>query len=90
MLLPGELEAGTWDEAGSWAKKQDGVLPSRIDQLVLLNNLKSEFKPEWYWSGTPYAGDESYAWFQNFGYGGQGTTRKLTRLRARAVRRVAI
>jgi len=90
VLLPGDLDDGPWDDAVSWAKKQGGVLPSRIDQLVLLQNLKSEFKPDWYWSGAPDAGDESYAWCQDFTSGTQSNDRKYTKLRARAVRRVAI
>ena len=90
VLLPGDLDEGPWDDAVSWAGKQGGVLPSRIDQLVLLHSLKSEFKPSWYWSGTPDAGAESYAWYQHFYGGYQLDTRKFTELRARAVRRVAI
>jgi hypothetical protein len=66
------------------------VLPSRIDQLVLFQNLKGKFEAKLYWSGTPYAGDESYAWFQGFYYGLQSSYRKGFKLRARAVRRVAI
>jgi len=90
VLLPGELEAADWKEATAWAGKQGGTLPSRIDQLVLFKNVKSEFQDAWYWSGEPSAGDESSAWFQYFDHGYQSTNRKLTELRARAVRRIAI
>lgn len=90
ILLPGDLDDGPWADAASWAEKRGGVLPSRIDLLVLFDNLKSEFKPDWYWSGTPYAGAESYAWYQHFDYGSQDNTHKHDKLRARAVRRVAI
>ena len=89
VLLQGEIEAN-WKDAIAWADKQDGDLPSRIDQLVLFKNLKSEFKEEAYWSGEPYAGAESYAWYQTFGGGGQTSHHKGTKLRARAVRRVTI
>jgi hypothetical protein len=71
VLLPGEIEAATWGAASEWAKKQGGELPSRIDQLVLLKNLKREFKEAYYWSGEEHAGDSAYAWSQDFGTGGQ-------------------
>ena len=89
VLLPEEIETN-WKDATAWADERDGDLPSRIDQLVLFKNLKSEFKEEAYWSGEPDAGDESYAWCQNFGLGYQSSDHKGTELRARAVRRVAI
>jgi len=89
VLLPEEIETN-WKDATAWADERDGDLPSRIDQLVLFKNLKSVFKGEAYWSDTPYAGDESYAWYQHFNYGYQGNYHKDGKLRARAVRRVAI
>ena len=89
VLLPEEIEAN-WKDATAWADEQDGDLPSRIDQRVLFKNLKSEFKTEAYWSCEPYAGAESYAWYQYFGYGRQDFNPKHDELRARAVRRVAI
>jgi len=57
---------------------------------VLYANLRGEFEEDWYWSNTPDAGAESYAWFQDFSYGCQSSNRKGLKLRARAVRRVAI
>src|SRR5688572_13285667 len=42
VLLPGD-EKLTWHDAVTWAEKQGGALPSRIDQLVLFKNLKGEF-----------------------------------------------
>jgi hypothetical protein len=90
VLLPGEAEKVTFEEAEKWAAAQGGVLPSRIDQLVLLKNVKSEFKGEWYWSGERHAGDAGYAWDQGFGYGGQGYGDVSSRGRARAVRRIPI
>lgn len=89
VLLPEEIEA-SWKDAMAWADNQDGALPSRIDALVLFQNLKSEFKEAAYWTSAPYAGDESFAWYQTFDYGFQGYYRKDTKLRARAVRRIAI
>ena len=89
VLLPGDEDL-PWDAARSWATKQGGTLPSRIDQLVLFQNLKVQFKEAAYWSCTPFAGDASYAWCQGFGSGYQGTGLKANELRARAVRRLTI
>lgn len=89
VLLPGEFE-GPWEEAKAWAAEQGGVLPSRIDQLVLFKNLKSEFKDAWYWSGEPFAGAAGYAWGQGFTDGFQGYDHVSSSGRARAVRRVIL
>jgi len=91
VLLPDSMpETAGWKKAMEWAKEQNGDLPMRREQAVLYGNLPGEFKHDWYWSSTPYVGDESYAWFQLFSYGNQDTSHKDTELRARAVRRVAI
>src|SRR3990167_8895127 len=50
VLLPGECEAADWKYAIGWAEEHNGTLPSRIDQLVLWQNLKGQFKEAWYWS----------------------------------------
>lgn len=90
VLLPGELDSTKWNDAVAWAEKQGGVLPSRIDQLVLIKNLKSEFKEAYYWSGEEYAPDPHSAWLQNFSDGYQGAGHKDGNYRARAVRRIVI
>ena len=90
VLLPGEAEKVTFEEAVKWAAAQGAVLPSRFDQLVLLKNLKSEFKDAWYWSGEQRTGDAVYAWYQYFGYGYQTCSDVSGRCRARAVRRIPI
>ncbi len=90
VLLPAEREEINWKEAIAWAEQQGGMLPSRIDQLVLWQNLKAHVQATWYWSCDPYAGYESSAWCQDFGYGGQGNDTKSAKLRARAVRRMPI
>ena len=89
VLLPGDDEL-TWHDAMAWAIKQGGMLPSRIDALVLFQNLKDRFKQAYYWTSSPYAGDESYAWFQSFDLGGQYGGRLGDDFRARAVRRFPI
>src|SRR5258708_4144569 len=82
ILLPGDAGDLTWEQAKAWAAEKEASLPSRIDQLVLFKNVKSEFQGAWYWSGEPYAGDESWAWYQHFRDGGQDTSRKSSQLRA--------
>lgn len=89
FLLPGEFK-GTWGDARAWAEKQGGVLPSRIDMLVLWNRARDQFKQEAYWTGEEYARSAGYAWCQDFSYGNQGSYDKGTELRARAVRRLSI
>lgn len=90
VLLPGEAEEVTWQQAKDWAAASGGGLPSRIDQLVLFKNLKAEFKEAVYWSGEEFAGGAEYAWFQFFSDGYQLSWHKGFRSRARAVRRVPI
>lgn len=88
VLLPGEAESVNWKDAMAWAEKQNGVLPSRIDALVLFQHLKDRFKDAWYWTSTQYAGSNDYAWIQSFGNGNQNDIPKSNDNRARAVRMV--
>lgn len=90
VLLPGDEDGLTWDKAVKWADKRGGVLPSRIDQLVLFQNLKAEFKPECYWSGETPASDSASAWNQYFDDGDQLFWHKGGKYRAVAVRRYPI
>ena len=89
VLLLGD-ESLNWKDAVAWAEKQGGVLPSRIDQLVLWKNVKDQFKGEWYWSGEQYAPSYVSAWCQLFNYRTQTNYRKNDFYRARAVRRLTI
>jgi hypothetical protein len=89
VLLPGD-ESLNWKDAIAWAEKQDGSLPSRIDQLVLWKNVKDQFKGDWYWSSEQFAPDSVYAWAQVFSDGGQNDCREGGIFRARAVRRLTI
>lgn len=90
VLLPGELERGTWKEAAAWAKKQGGELPSRREGALLFANAHEAFQPRWYWLGEQPAGDEGCAWCQGFSTGNQYWTHVSSYCRARAVRRVPI
>ncbi len=90
VLLPGEAKAVTWKKAVDWAAKQGGELPTRKEQALLFANAADAFEETWYWSGEQPASDESYAWCQGFGSGSQDYGDKYGKLRARAVRRIAI
>jgi len=90
VLLPGESDELKWKAANDWAVTIGGELPSRIDALVLFQNLKSEFRSEYYWTAVPSAGAGASAWSQSFSDGYQSLWLKLTALRARAVRRFVI
>lgn len=89
VLLPGD-DGLPWKYAIAWAEKQGGMLPSRIDQLVLFQNLKNEFLEALYWSGEQYALTDAFAWYQSFYDGSQGYGHKGYDYRARAVRRLPI
>lgn len=87
ILLPGDADELTHEDAIAWATEQGGVLPNRFEQALLFAHHKEEFKPDWYWSDAPHASTADYAWDQGFGSGSQDFSRRSTRLRARAVRR---
>lgn len=88
ILLPGEAEPNTWQSQMDWAASIGGELPDRVEAALLFATLKSEFKPEWYW--TQHAETASYAWSQFFGHGLQDRWYKGLSNRARAVRRLVI
>ena len=90
ILLPGEAEEVTWEQAKEWAAKQGGELPTRQEQALLYANLKSQFKPQWYWSGQAHETESSWAWYQYFIDGHQYDYLKSYEFRARAVRRLII
>jgi len=90
FLLPGDGKKVTWADGMAWAERAGGFLPTRREQSLLFANLKEQFKPERYWSGTQYAGTSYYAWFQYFSDGLQSLYHKSSELRVRAVRRLAI
>ena len=89
ILLPGD-EQHDWKSAMAWAEKQAAVLPSRIDALVLFQNLRDQFKREVYWTSEPSAVDSAYAWGQSFDSGYQDIWHKDYEGRARLVRRIPI
>jgi hypothetical protein len=90
VLLAGQRDNFTWEEAKKWAAAQGGELPSRKEQALLFANAAQHFERDWYWSSEQYASDPSYAWMQYFSNGGQYCYHTSSKYRARAVRRVPI
>lgn len=90
VLLAPERESATWEEAKAWAAEQGGELPSRVDLIVLWDNLRDRFQKEWYWSNEKHAHYADYAWVQSFASGDQSYGHTSGQYRARAVRRVPI
>lgn len=90
ILLPGDHDDSNWKVAMAWAASLGGDLPNRIEQALLFATLKDQFQKDWYWSNTLHASDASYAWCQDFSYGGQGHGHFDGQCRARAVRRLPI
>jgi hypothetical protein len=90
ILLPGDVDDVSWDQAQAWAEKRGATLPTRREQHLLIANLKDQFEPRWYWSCEQHASEPSGAWLQNFSNGNQNGLHKSYEGRARAVRRLEI
>lgn len=88
ILLPDEKENINWNGAMAWAKEQGGDLPNRVEHALLYDQLKNQFKPDWYWSNTQHAFHSDVAWYQYFNAGYQYSLCKRGRIRARAVHRL--
>ena len=83
----------TFAAAEKRAKALGAHQPTREEARVLWANLDSRAPATagfWFWTGTPFAGNEAYAWCQFFDDGNQGYFRKDVELRARAVRRLPL
>ena len=90
ILIAGEAENVTWQQAKAFAKKSGGDLPTRREQSLLIANLKEQFQPRWYWSSEQHAAGSYFAWAQDFDTGYQYYLNISHELRARAVRRLEI
>ncbi|WP_124076713.1 DUF1566 domain-containing protein [Burkholderia gladioli] len=90
ILLPGDSDDASWEDQVSWAKSIGGELPTRVEQALLWANCRESFQKDLYWSAEVYGSSLGWAWCQNFSNGGQGTVRKHSKFRARAVRRLSI
>jgi len=90
ILLPGQADDVTFQQAQEFATKASGELPTRREQSLLYANLKEEFEERWYWSGELHASNSVFAWCQIFINGNQNYGNTGNKCRARAVRRVVI
>lgn len=90
ILLAGDKDDGPWQEAIDWAKSLGGYLPTRVEQALLFDKFRDQFKSDWYWSNTTHEAETGWAWYQDFCNGLQDDFIKDDKLRARAVRRLAI
>ena len=92
VLLPALLDRDlAWQAAIDWARSVGGELPTRWESALLYANCRRTIDLDyWYWTSTPYAGDERYAWGQHFNDGYQYGDLKGYAFRARAVRRVPV
>lgn len=88
------LGSGQVCPAAGWASKytkdghSDFYLPAQRELNLCYATSAENFVKDWYWSSTQYSA--GYAWRQGFAYGGQTLAFKVTRGRARAVRRLFI
>lgn len=87
ILLPGDNDGASFADALEWAKSIGGDLPTRVEQAMLWEGHRDQFKTEWYWSNETHREHSNYAWCQHFNSGYQITLNKDNELRARAVRR---
>ena len=87
ILLSGDNDDATHAAQLGWAKSIGGDLPSRVEQALLWERARDQFKKDWYWSNETESG---WAWYQDFRNGYQGYDSKYHKLRARAVRRLPI
>lgn len=92
VLLPAlpDKDLG-WQAAIDWARSVGGELPTRWESALLYANCRQTIDLDyWYWTSTPFAGDERAAWGQSFDYGNQSYGHKAYTGRPRAVRRVPV
>ena len=90
ILLPGDNDDATHAAQIEWAQSIGGDLPSRVEQALLWERARDQFKKDWYWSNETHHSDSGWAWSQHFSSGGQRYRYKDFELRARAVRRLPI
>lgn len=90
-LIRMSLEVGiklTWKAAMDHAAEKGGKLPDRPEAALLFAAREAgEFADEWYWTREQHAGNDGFAWRQNFAYGYQNFFRKDCQHRAVIIRR---
>jgi len=87
IKLPGDGGDLDHGDALEYAVERGGKLPDRHEARLLMANLADEFEKVAHWLEDEYEPNTEYAWYQDFGYGYQGHSRKSAELRAVVVRR---
>lgn len=91
VLLPDVARDINHADATAWAEGIGGVLPSRIDAIVLFKNVRAQVETgDYYWTSEENPVNADSAFFQSFTNGNQGCAHKDFVYRARAVRRVPL
>ncbi|MGB4810990.1 MAG: hypothetical protein WBP13_00700 [Methylophilaceae bacterium] len=90
ILFGEDFKPDTWDNQMAKSALIGYDLPNRVESALLFNQSKDQFERDLYWTNETHVNDTEWAWFQNFYYGGQYNDGKGSKLRARAVRRLAI
>jgi hypothetical protein len=93
VLLPdAPAKRLNWADAMAWAEGlgNGAQLPTRHVAALLFANAKPQFEEAWHWTSETDVDDSSCAWFQLFCSGGQGSYRKSSEGRARAVRLIQL
>lgn len=90
ILLPGDNDDATHAAQIEWAQSIGGDLPSRVEQALLWERARDQFKKDWYWSNETHRSVPGWAWYQTFYDGHQYRNGKNGVFRARAVRRLVI
>ena len=88
--MPGDNDSAPWKKQLEWAKELGGDLPTRVEQALLFEKHRDQFKKDWYWSNEAHSSESGCAWYQDFHYGDQLDYYQRYELRARAVRRLPI
>ena len=90
ILLPGDNDDATHAAQIEWAQSIGGDLPTRVEQALLWERARDQFKKDWYWSNETHHSESGWAWCQYVCSGTQHGNSMCGEFRARAVRRLVI
>ena len=86
ILQAGTTERLNWSDSVAWAKAKRGLLPNRVESLMLFTNLPEQFGKKIYWTREEASFYD--AWVQGFSNGNHSPNRKSSLYcSARCVRR---
>jgi hypothetical protein len=86
-----ELKIGEYSDWYLMSRQEALMAFCELDAAPAFEEGGAEaFDRNWYWTSTQHAANSDYAWYQDFGWGGQDDNRKDYNDRARAVRRLPL